>query len=144
MGPLVSSRQRDRVEGYTIAHEEIFGPVLSVIPYTDETEALAIANHSDYGLGVSIWTADPERGARFARGVASGTVGVNGMPTIPLPRSAESSAAASAANSDPRAWRATSSSRASTSICGESWGGRGYLSMAIPFPRTHIRRREPR
>ncbi|MFC9907114.1 aldehyde dehydrogenase family protein, partial [Rhodococcus sp. NPDC127593] len=73
--------------GHTIAQEEIFGPVLSVIPYTDEAEAIAIANHSDYGLGGSIWTADPERGTQFARGIASGTVGINGYsndPTAPF------------------------------------------------------------
>ncbi len=54
-------------------------------PYTDEAEALTIANHSDYGLGGSIWTADPERGAQFARNIASGTIGINATPTTPPP-----------------------------------------------------------
>lgn len=126
MGPLVSSRQRERVEGFiakgssdggrlttgggrpagldkgwfvqptvfadvdhnhTIAQEEIFGPVLSIISYADEAEALRIANGTDYGLGGSVWTADPDRGTAFARKVQSGTVGINGYvndPTAPF------------------------------------------------------------
>ena len=62
----------------TIAQEEIFGPVLSVIAYTDEEDAIAIANDSDYGLGGSVWTADPDRARRVARRVRTGTVGING------------------------------------------------------------------
>jgi acyl-CoA reductase-like NAD-dependent aldehyde dehydrogenase len=126
IGPLVSARQRDRVESYiakgtgegarltagggrpegfetgwyvqptvfadvdpkaTIAQEEIFGPVLAVIPYGDEAEATAIANDTEYGLGGSVWTSDPERGAAFARGVRTGTIGVNHYvndPTAPF------------------------------------------------------------
>ena len=116
VGPLVSARQRDRVEGYiangkhegarlvtgggrpadmsrgwfveptvfadvdntaVIAREEIFGPVVAVIPYSDVDEAVAIANDSEYGLGGSIWTADLEQGAAIARRVRTGTIGVN-------------------------------------------------------------------
>ncbi|NKQ56726.1 aldehyde dehydrogenase [Amycolatopsis sp. K13G38] len=116
-GPLVSARQRDRVEKYVeignregaeivlggarpsapsrgfyyaptvfrgvhnrmkIAQEEIFGPVLVVIPYRDEDEAVEIANDSEYGLGGSVFTADPERGMRVARRVETGTIGING------------------------------------------------------------------
>jgi acyl-CoA reductase-like NAD-dependent aldehyde dehydrogenase len=126
LGPLVSSRQRDRVEsyiakglgdgarltagggrpadrdqgwfveptvfadvdnGYTIAQEEIFGPVLSVIPYSSEDEAVAIANATEYGLGGTVWTTDPDRGEAVARQVASGTIGVNAYvndPTAPF------------------------------------------------------------
>jgi acyl-CoA reductase-like NAD-dependent aldehyde dehydrogenase len=72
---------------FTIAQEEIFGPVLSVIPYRDEDDAVAIANDSDFGLGGSVWTADPARGAAFARRIQSGTVGVNAYmndPTVPF------------------------------------------------------------
>lgn len=122
VGPLVSDRQRHRVESYiakgkadggrlttgggrpagldrgwyvepaifadvdpraTIAQEEIFGRVLAVIPYSDEQEAVAIANDSDYGLGGSVWAADPERGAAFARKVRTGTIGVNGYVNDP-------------------------------------------------------------
>jgi len=126
VGPLVSSRQRDRVESYiakglndgarlttgggrpkdldhgwyveptvfaevdnehAIAQEEIFGPVLSVIPYSSDEEAVAIANASDYGLGGTVWTTDPERGEAVARKVSSGTIGINAYvndPTAPF------------------------------------------------------------
>ena len=63
--------------GMRIAREEIFGPVLSVIPYRDEDEAVRIANDSDYGLSGSVWTADTERGLGVARRVRTGTFGVN-------------------------------------------------------------------
>jgi len=116
IGPLVTARQRDRVEGYiakglsdgarittgggrpkaqergwfveptifadvdnrsTIAQEEIFGPVLSLIPYNDTDDAVRIANESDYGLGGTVWTSDTERGLAVARQVRTGTVGIN-------------------------------------------------------------------
>ncbi|MET8873563.1 aldehyde dehydrogenase [Nocardia sp. NPDC004604] len=115
-GPLISERQRDRVEGYiakgkeegarlvlgggrpadvdrgwfvaptifadvdnksTIAQEEIFGPVLSVIPYETEDEAVAIANDSVYGLAGSVWTTDIEHGAEIAARVRTGTYAIN-------------------------------------------------------------------
>jgi aldehyde dehydrogenase (NAD+) len=120
-GPLVSARQRERVEGYIalgreegaevvlgggrpvdlgrgyfvsptvfrgvdnrmrIAQEEIFGPVLVVIPYDDDEDALGIANDSVYGLGGSVFTADPERGLALARRIESGTVGINGYEPV--------------------------------------------------------------
>jgi len=61
----------------TIAQEEIFGPVLSVIPYTDVDDAVAIANDSDYGLSGSVWGADVERSAEIAARVRTGTSSVN-------------------------------------------------------------------
>ncbi|MFE3096089.1 aldehyde dehydrogenase [Streptomyces sp. NPDC059248] len=60
-----------------IAQEEIFGPVLAVIAYDDEDDAVRIANDSDFGLGGTVWTADPARGAAIARRVRTGTIGVN-------------------------------------------------------------------
>ncbi|HKR71113.1 MAG TPA: aldehyde dehydrogenase [Streptosporangiaceae bacterium] len=63
--------------GMRIAQEEIFGPVLSVIPYEDEAQAVRIANDSDYGLAGTVWTADTERGMQIARQVRTGTYGVN-------------------------------------------------------------------
>jgi acyl-CoA reductase-like NAD-dependent aldehyde dehydrogenase len=60
-----------------IAREEIFGPVLTVIPYHDENEAVRIANDSEYGLAGSVFTADVERGYGVAARVRSGTFGVN-------------------------------------------------------------------
>jgi betaine-aldehyde dehydrogenase len=118
IGPLVTSRQRDRVEGYIaagqeegakialgggrpsglskgwyveptvfvdvdngmrIAQEEIFGPVLAVIPYGEVDEAVTIANDSNYGLSGTVWTADVERGLDIARRVRTGTYTVNGF-----------------------------------------------------------------
>jgi len=116
IGPLASTRQRERVEGYiakgraeggrvvagggrppeqdrgwfvqptifadvdnscTIAREEIFGPVLAVIPYEDVDDAVAIANDSEFGLGGSVWTQDTERGQDVARRVQTGSIGIN-------------------------------------------------------------------
>ncbi|WP_280425292.1 aldehyde dehydrogenase [Nocardia carnea] len=115
VGPVVSARQRDRIESYIqlgkesgatlatggsrpdlekgwfvtptvfgnvsnesrVAREEIFGPVLTVIPYGDVDDAVAIANDSEYGLGGTIWTSDTDKGLEIARRVESGTVGVN-------------------------------------------------------------------
>ncbi len=60
-----------------IAREEIFGPVLSVIPYEDEEQAIKIANDSDYGLAGTVWTADVDHGMQIARRIRTGTYGVN-------------------------------------------------------------------
>ncbi len=62
----------------TVAQEEIFGPVLSVIRYSDEDEALAIANNSPYGLAGAVWSADTDRALAFARRMRTGSVDVNG------------------------------------------------------------------
>lgn len=63
---------------WEIAQEEVFGPVACVIPYDSEDEAVALANDSAYGLGGSVYTADPEHGLEVARRIVSGTVGING------------------------------------------------------------------
>lgn len=60
-----------------IAREEIFGPVLTVIPYTDDSDAVRIADDSEYGLSGSVWTPDLDRGIGVARSVRTGTFGVN-------------------------------------------------------------------
>lgn len=62
----------------TIAREEIFGPVLGIIPYSDEDEAVKIANDSDFGLGGTVWSTDRERAIALARRVETGTIGING------------------------------------------------------------------
>ncbi|GAA4097287.1 aldehyde dehydrogenase [Actinomadura miaoliensis] len=60
-----------------IAQEEIFGPVLALIPYEDEDDAVRIANDSAYGLGGSVWTADVDHGVEVARRIRTGSCGVN-------------------------------------------------------------------
>jgi len=122
IGPMVSERQRDRVEGYVstgrdegarvvvggsrprlpaaladgwfvaptllaevdnamrVAQEEIFGPVLAVIAYHDDREAVAIANDSRYGLSGSVWSSDEERALGIARRIRTGMVSLNGRP----------------------------------------------------------------
>lgn len=116
-GPLISARQRDRVERYlaiardeggrivtgggrpagrergyfieptliadvapdaTIATEEIFGPVLVVIPHDGDDDAIRLANDSPYGLSGAVWGTDPERIRRVTDGVRTGTLAVNG------------------------------------------------------------------
>jgi aldehyde dehydrogenase (NAD+) len=62
----------------TIAQEEIFGPVLVLIPYGDEDDAVRIANDSVYGLAGGVWSGDPERAKRVARRMRTGQVEVNG------------------------------------------------------------------
>jgi geranial dehydrogenase len=70
----------------TIAREEIFGPVLAVIPYQDDAEAVRIANDSDYGLAGSVWSPDEQRALGVARQVQTGTIGINGyVPAIGSP-----------------------------------------------------------
>ena len=116
IGPLISERQRGRVEDYiakgiaegarlvcgggrpdgldsgyfvqptvfadvdnkmTIAQEEIFGPVLSIIAYDTEDDAVAIANDSVYGLAGSVWTTDVPRGIAISQRIRTGTYGIN-------------------------------------------------------------------
>jgi aldehyde dehydrogenase (NAD+) len=126
-GPLISARQRDRVEGYLalaleeggtfvtgggrpagldrgffveptlivgvpntarVAREEIFGPVLVVIPHDGDDDAVALANDSAYGLSGSVWSADRDRAVGVADRIRTGTVGINGglwfSPDVPF------------------------------------------------------------
>ncbi len=122
-GPIINTRQLDRVMGYiekgqeeggrlvmggdrpsgdlatgnyvnptlfadvdnkmSIAREEIFGPVLSVIPVADEDEAIRVANDTDYGLGAGVYTANTARALRVAKAVRAGTVGINHYTVMP-------------------------------------------------------------
>ncbi|MEH1101405.1 aldehyde dehydrogenase family protein [Micromonospora sp. CPCC 205561] len=67
-----------------LAQEEVFGPVLAVIGFDDEDEAVAIANNSRYGLAGAVWSADGERALRVARRMRTGAVDINGAPFNPL------------------------------------------------------------
>ena len=70
-----------------IAQEEIFGPVLSIIAYDGDDEAVRIANDSEYGLGGSIWTSDHDHGVAVARRIETGSLGINAYlpdPTAPF------------------------------------------------------------
>jgi aldehyde dehydrogenase (NAD+) len=126
-GPLISARQRDRVEGYLtlavdeggtivcggrrpadrprgffieptliiglpngarVAQEEIFGPVLVLIPHDGDDDAVALANDSPYGLSGSVWSGDRDRAVSVANRIRTGTIGVNGglwySPDVPF------------------------------------------------------------
>jgi acyl-CoA reductase-like NAD-dependent aldehyde dehydrogenase len=67
-----------------VAQEEIFGPVVTVIPFEDEKDAIRIANDVRYGLMATVWTGDPARGHRVASRIKAGTVGIN-MPYTAFP-----------------------------------------------------------
>ncbi len=122
MGPLISLKHRERVQGYIevgrregaelltggnapggalsrgsyleptvfgraansmrIAQEEIFGPVLSIIPFDDEADLLTMVNDSPYGLSGSIWTRDIGRALRIARGVRTGVLSINSSKSV--------------------------------------------------------------
>ncbi|MGH3674469.1 MAG: aldehyde dehydrogenase [Mycobacterium sp.] len=67
----------DATNEMRIAREEIFGPVLTVLRYTEESDAIRIANDSDYGLAGSVWTADAAHGLEIAAEIRTGTYGIN-------------------------------------------------------------------
>jgi aldehyde dehydrogenase (NAD+) len=70
--------------GSALAQEEIFGPVLAVIPFGDDDEAVAIANNSRYGLAGGVWSADGQRALAVARRLRTGAVDINGAAFNPL------------------------------------------------------------
>jgi len=74
---LVEARPDDR-----IAREEVFGPVAALIPFADESEAIRIANDSDYGLSGSIWTENGGRALRVARAIETGVLSINSNSSV--------------------------------------------------------------
>ena len=81
VAPTVFSDVRS---GMTIAQEEIFGPVLAVIPYDSEDEAVEIANGTPYGLSAGVWSRDPDRAERVAKRLRTGQVKINGGRSNPI------------------------------------------------------------
>ena len=65
-----------------VAREEIFGPIMAVIRFKDEADAIAIANDSDYGLGAGVWTENMRRAIRVAHQLAAGSVYVNSYRVV--------------------------------------------------------------
>ena len=74
---LVEATNDDRV-----AREEVFGPVAALIPFTDEADAIRIANDTPYGLSGSIWTRDGARALRVARALDTGVLSVNSNSSV--------------------------------------------------------------
>jgi aldehyde dehydrogenase (NAD+)/betaine-aldehyde dehydrogenase len=83
--PTVLAQVENRM---MVAQEEIFGPVVTIIPFEDEKDAVRIANDVKYGLFATVWTGDPARGHRLARQIKAGMIGVNvpytAFPGIPF------------------------------------------------------------
>jgi gamma-glutamyl-gamma-aminobutyraldehyde dehydrogenase len=67
----------DVTPSMTLAKEEVFGPILSIIPFDSEEDALSIANATEYGLASAVWTANLSRAHRMVRGIKAGVVHVN-------------------------------------------------------------------
>ena len=68
--------------GARVAREEVFGPIVAVMPFTDETDAIALANDTIYGLSGSIWTRDGARALRVARAVEAGVLSINSNTSV--------------------------------------------------------------
>lgn len=80
VAPTIFADVRNDME---IAQQEIFGPVLCVVPFDDEDEAVRLANDTEYGLGAGVYTEDARRAFRVSRRLRAGTVGINGFQVEP-------------------------------------------------------------
>ena len=106
-----------------IAQEEIFGPVLSILPYDTEDEAVEIANDSEYGLAGGVWAGDQSTASPSPAGSAPGRSRSTGGRSTPTPPSAGTSSRVSAGSTGTSDWRSSSRSRRSS----YSKGGIGRL-----------------
>jgi aldehyde dehydrogenase (NAD+) len=68
----------------TIAREEIFGPVLAIMPHEGEDDAIRIANDTEYGLAGGVWSGDEERAKKVARRIRGGQIEINGAAFNPM------------------------------------------------------------
>jgi acyl-CoA reductase-like NAD-dependent aldehyde dehydrogenase len=123
----------------SIAREEIFGPVLSILPYEDEEDAIRIANDSVYGLAGGVWSGDEDHALRVARRLRTGQVEINGgafNPKAPFGGYKQSGVGAS------RSSMANSGQLATARRARSSWPGGTVpspTSVALPKSSTSNR-----